>query len=121
MSESYDPLEVEGAIDDTYRIAENIDTYQEEVEEAIAMIEKLPYSVHEKGSYTEEDIIEASKGFNILEKLHRKTSGVPMGKFGGKTDKAASESIRYIERVIENDSYRPAMDEGDIEIDPIDE
>ena len=34
----------------------------------------------------------------------------------GKEDREASLAIRLIEHVLQNDAFRPAMDEGDIEM-----
>lgn len=115
----YDPIEVESVIDDMYAIAEGLETYREEVEEAIGKVESLPYSVHEDGSYGEEELRESEDGFYMLETLQSMTC--PASLENGKKDAEASTAIKVIEHALRNEAFDPAMEDGDIELPELEE
>ncbi|WP_414837255.1 hypothetical protein ACK3SF_03225 [Candidatus Nanosalina sp. VS9-1] len=110
----YDALDVEAAIDDAYTIAENIDTYRDEVEDAIEMIESMPYAVNEDGTYTEGQLEQTIRGLNTLENIQHLADP---NSFEGKKDQEAADSVRFIERTLEHRAFRPARDEGRLQMD----
>ena len=111
---NYDPISVEAAVDDAYTIAGYLNNYREEVEEAIGMVEKMPYSVNEDGDYSQDELIEASNGFNMLENIHARVSGSYFVDFEESRDEWDAGAVKLIERVLKEQAFDPAMDEGDI-------
>lgn len=106
----YDPIQVEEAIDDAYRFAEELDLgeYQEPLEEAIQKVESLPYAVNREGTYTEEEIVETIRGLNMMENIQRKVMHETM-------DRVTVEYLRDLEDLLEEKAFRPARDHGVLE------
>lgn len=106
----YDPIQVEEAIDDAYRFAEEVDLgeYQEPLEEAIQKVESLPYAVNREGTYTEEEMTETIRGLNMIENLQRKIMNETL-------DKEMVVELRELEDYLEEKAFRPARDHGALE------
>lgn len=96
--ESYDALEVERVIDDAYRIAEGLEVEDLVVNE-IRVFEKMPYSVHRSGEYTEEQLDNAVGALNQLENIYRDVE-------------ASTVEVIEIERMLTEEAHRPARDHG---------
>lgn len=105
----YDPLEVERAIDHAYNFAEDNPEFQESLEQAIEMVESMPYSVNEDETYTEEELVETVEGLNALENIQReivKETG----------DRELADEVRDLEKYLEKTVLYPARAEGTLEI-----
>ncbi|WEL23454.1 hypothetical protein [Candidatus Nanohalovita haloferacivicina] len=103
----YDPLEVEKVIDDAYRFAEDNAEYQEPLEEAIEMVESMPYSVNEDGTYTEDHMVETIEGLNELDNLQRQMTR------DGNVELA--DEVRGLEDYLENHVLRPVRENGKLQ------
>ena len=108
---SYDPVEVKAVINNAYRMAEEVEKYREEVEEAIGMAETLPYSVIDDGLYTEEELVESGNGISMLENIQAAIRG---NGFGRTTDEELESTIRLIEEMLQEKAFRPSMLEGSL-------
>lgn len=110
---SYDPVEVKAVIHNAYRMAEEVEKYREEVEEAIGMAETLPYSVIDDGLYTEEELVESGNGISMLENIQAAIRG---NGFGRTTDEELENirAIRLIEEMLQEEAFRPSMFEGSL-------
>lgn len=59
----YDAITAENIIDDAYQIAESLDNeYSDRVENAISLIESVPYAVNDDGEVSSEDLTDSVKG-----------------------------------------------------------
>ena len=110
--EDYSPLEVEKAIDDAYRMADELELFQEEVQESIEMIESLPYAVNRDGGYTEDQMTDSLDGLFRLESLAcriRNNFGVSHD-----TDERQEHArkVNEIEMMLESRAYKPARSHG---------
>ena len=111
---SYDPVGVKAVIHNAYRIAEDVGRYREEVEEAIGMVESLPYSVIDDGLYTEEELVESGNGISMLENIQAAIRGNGLGNTS-KEDLENIRAVRLIEETLEQEAFRPSMQEGKLE------
>jgi hypothetical protein len=115
--DTYDPLEVEAAIDDAYTAAENLEIFGDEVEEAIEMIETLPYSVHRDGHFTREEMIESLDGMFKLEYLAFRIRNPFELDLKMEERHENADEINRIERLLEKEAYRPARQYGEPLVD----
>ena len=98
--EAYDPLEVEKAIDDAYRIAEGLEEYGEEVTETIEIFEEMPYSVNRDDNYTEDELVNAVKALNRIENIY------------WASEEENREDISLIETLLTERAFKPARKYG---------
>ena len=97
--ETYDPLEVEEAIDDAYRIAEELEEYSEKITETIENFEDLPYSVNRDENYTEDELVQAVQALNTLENIY----------WAAEEER---EEIGHIETLLTEKAFKPARNHG---------
>ena len=140
--ENYDPVRVQRTIEGAYRaidavvdnayeeleilsgVRESLEGHQQDVEEAIGMVEGL-YSAVQEGDdliYGEDDLVEATWGLNNLEEIHRSVN-IPGQRPVGeeKAVKKVADTIRRLETTLEQDVLNPTRDYGKIEpLEPID-
>lgn len=92
--------------------------YRDEVQEAIGMVEGLPSAIHEgeNTGYSEDDLLEATKGLNELGRMYRRIDDSVERILGQDTVRQeVADTIRTIQTVLEQDVHKPAQDYGDIE------
>ncbi|QKQ98257.1 hypothetical protein GKQ38_01845 [Candidatus Nanohaloarchaea archaeon] len=104
----YDPIQVEEAIDEAYSFAENMEEYQELVEEAIQKVESLPYAVNRDGTYSEEEMVETIEGLNMMENIQRTVMNETR-------DRETVEELKELEKYLEERAFRPAKEQGILE------
>ncbi|MFB6193291.1 MAG: hypothetical protein ABEK00_03490 [Candidatus Nanohaloarchaea archaeon] len=112
---SYDPLEVESVIDDAYAQAEQIEVFQDEIEDAIEMVETLPYAVNRSGEYTEEQLKTSLKGIYKLENIEAAIQSAP--EFSNSREWKYIDTVRQIEEDLDQLAYQPAFEHGELIID----
>ncbi|MFB6116724.1 MAG: hypothetical protein ABEK10_04415 [Candidatus Nanosalina sp.] len=99
--EDYNPIEVEAAIDDAYRIAEEIDEYGEEITQLIQQFEEMPYSVNRNGTYESDQMIEAVEALNTIENYYWSSD-------------EDTEEINQIEMLLTEKAFKPARRHGEM-------
>ena len=97
--QEYKPIEVEAAIDDAYRIAEDLDEYGEEITELIEQFEEMPYSVNRNGTYDAEEMTDSVRALNQIENYYWDSN-------------INAEEISQIEMLLTEKSFKPARREG---------
>ena len=112
LESQYRPLEVEEAIDDAYRSAEELRLFQEELEEAIEMIESLPYAVNRNGEYTEDQMVESLDGLFQLETLASRIRNNYGVELGAEERQVYAQKINNLEEMLHENAYKPAREHG---------
>ena len=100
----YDPIEVEKAIDEAYTFAEKRGEHQDSLEEAIHMVESMPYAVNEDGTYSEEQLVETVEGLNELDNIQRQILR--------EGDLALAHEVRGLEEYLEEKVLYPSREKG---------
>jgi len=140
--ENYDPVRVQRTIEGAYRAIDavvddaqedsdvpegfknSLEMYKEDIEEAIGMVEGLPTAVEEGDDlvYSEDDLVEATYGLNNLENIYRRVDIPGQGLVEpAKTIRTVADTIRRLEKTLEQDVLNPSRDYGKIEpLEPID-
>jgi len=140
--ENYDPVRVQRTIEGAYRAIDavvddaqedsdvpegfknSLEMYKEDIEEAIGMVEGLPTAVEEGDDlvYSEDDLVEATYGLNNLENIYRRVDIPSQGLVEpAKTIRTVADTIRRLEKTLEQDVLNPSRDYGKIEpLEPID-
>ena len=140
--ENYDPVRVQSTIEGAYRaiyavvddaqedsdvpegFKNSLEMYKEDIEEAIGMVEGLPTAVEEGDDlvYSEDDLVEATYGLNNLENIYRRVDIPGQGLVEpAKTIRTVADTIRRLEKTLEQDVLNPSRDYGKIEpLEPID-
>ena len=100
--DDYEPLEIEGIIDDAYGLAAHLEEYSQEVTDMIESFEDMPYSVNSDGNYTTEQLVHAVEALNSLENIYWAAEG------------ENRENISHIETMLTENVFKPARNHGTI-------